>query len=459
MTLATTLDWAEVASWLLAIALHGMAWAVLALGAGLLLRRRALAWQEALLRAALLGGVATGSLQWALGGPVAGMPAIGIATQRVAVVASDVPAPVLAPSHGPAAPATFATAQKPMDAAPPAAAEHSEGALARFAVGSALGTAVLGALGFVLARRRLWQRLHGRVPECDARVLAHAATVARTLGLAQTPHLSRHAALASPVAFGLLRPEICLPERTGELGDDELRALFGHELAHVQRGDAFWLLLGALAQAAFPWQLWLLPLRRRLCEVAELRCDASAARTASPLAVANCLVQVAAWVGAERPPLGALAMAARPSLLRVRVEHALADPGDRRPSRALVAALALLVGVALTAAVPGVRAELPGRGAPAVDVAPLADTGLRTAPVPGAFGPELAELLAMRTALEREAAALRTEFAADRDAATRQLLELLDEKLAAMARASERLEREVARWTNETTSGSARRTR
>jgi len=246
-------------------------------------RRRALAWQEAALRLALLGGLATSALQVAVcGGPLVSWGA------AAAMFAAP---PAAEPFGAPAAPAP----EPPLPAAVAPAFPAGLLLLAVAAAGAAFGCAWL-----LAARAHLRAVLRGRRPETDGRVLAAAVAAADTIGLELLPRLSRATALGSPVTFGLLRAEVCLPGRVDELGAAELRALFCHEFAHIGRGDAGWLWLGALLQALFPWQIWLWPLRRRLSAVAELRCDAAASRCTSPVAVAQCLVQVASWLGARR---------------------------------------------------------------------------------------------------------------------------------------------------------------
>jgi hypothetical protein len=56
-------------------------------------------------------------------------------------------------------------------------------------------------------------------------------------------------ALAAPISFGILRAEVCVPERAlTELAPDELRAMLAHELAHVVRRDPLWLALAGVLE-------------------------------------------------------------------------------------------------------------------------------------------------------------------------------------------------------------------
>jgi beta-lactamase regulating signal transducer with metallopeptidase domain len=300
-------------------------------------------------------------------------------------------------------------------------------------VAAAVGLACLGLGGLLRAQARLRAVLADRQPENDSRVLLTAAAVARQMSLPQTPRLSRSHVLRTPVAFGIGAPEICLPARIGELGDDELRAMLAHELSHLTHRDSLWLWLGALLQALFPWHLPLRLARSRLHHATELRCDALAAETAGGVAVANCLLVVAEWMrGAPAAPAGALAMAARPSSLRRRVEAALAGDGRcrRHPVMALLLATAAIA--TFVAAVPGVRlhrdaapalAEQPAGATPATELQAMA-----------------LELAAEHADLQQQVASLRAEIGAA--AASPELAAMLQEltsRLQALERARTRL--------------------
>ncbi|HEX5749022.1 MAG TPA: M56 family metallopeptidase [Archangium sp.] len=111
----------------------------------------------------------------------------------------------------------------------------------------------------------------------DASLQQAAEVLGRELGLTRVPPLlvSEHA--PSPLALGLLRPEIILPRRALEtLSPLEQRMALAHELAHVRRGDLWLGWVPALAQVA----LFFHPLVRRACReyalAREEACDAAA---------------------------------------------------------------------------------------------------------------------------------------------------------------------------------------
>ncbi len=149
-------------------------------------------------------------------------------------------------------------------------------------------------------------------------------------------------------AFGLLRPEVCVPRRSlTELSRDELRAMLAHELAHIARWDPFWTFFSLTTERlCFVQPLFHLA-RRRLRELAEFQADALAIRwTGDGLALASCLVRVGEWVRHGKPlPTLVGAMAQPSSPLAVRVRNAVdseqtkaIEPIPRTVRRAVLAA-------------------------------------------------------------------------------------------------------------------------
>ena len=110
-------------------------------------------------------------------------------------------------------------------------------------------------------------------PQWSRDVLAHIVGDGRAV-----PDLLVSGWLAQPVAVGLLRPAIILPERFVE---DEprcrLEAALAHERAHFRNRDLWWIALSGLLMPvlfAHPVYWWL---RRRTREDQELLADAAAA--------------------------------------------------------------------------------------------------------------------------------------------------------------------------------------
>jgi beta-lactamase regulating signal transducer with metallopeptidase domain len=339
-----------VADWLCTFALHstcalGGAWAL-----GCLLGRRAVALQEHVLRFALWVALLSSSLQFFLAG---GIWATGLSLPRgpAVVLAESVSLDVAEPM--------FVLSQSA--ALPPSSlsfAASGDVSWSIVVVAAAAAFAVLGLGWLWSAHRRLRHVLAQRQPETDPRVLQTAAEVARSLGLRQSPHVSRSPLLATPIAFGWLRPEICLPTRANGLTDASLRAMLAHEVAHLRRCDPAWMWLAAAMQALFPWQVLLVPVRRRWARLVELRCDAIAAEHSSSTAVARCLLDVAEWLrpGTAQPTM-ALGMAARASSLRERVEAALQPTTVARPERLFAMAWSGLSLAALTVVGPVVQSD------------------------------------------------------------------------------------------------------
>jgi beta-lactamase regulating signal transducer with metallopeptidase domain len=175
-----------------------------------------------------------------------------------------------------------------------------------------------------------------------------AAALARGLAVA-VPELRVSPAIASPLATpggSVLLPVWALP-----LPAAQRQALLVHELSHLARRDPLW----RVGLALWRGLLWPLPLSalvlRRLETLAELECDAAAARALGdgrPLA--ECLAQCLAQRAGSRFPAFAVAMAAPRSPLLQRAERLLEGVSMSAhpiPLRARLAPLAALLVAAL----------------------------------------------------------------------------------------------------------------
>lgn len=328
------------ADWLVTFAIHSTCCLAVATAISFALGNRWSVWQERLLRFSLWAALASTSLQCAfattplplsLRADIAGGNEGGTA----------LPLPVDAPG---------------LEATTPTWSAFLAGwSSAELLISIALALAAVGGLWLLRNQFRLRHVLRSREPETDGRTLAIAADVARSLGLRQSPHVSQSIEIVTPIAFGCVRPEICLPLQARTLDDAELRAMLAHEVAHLRRRDPVWMWFAAGLNALFPWQPLFAVARRRWSHLVELRCDAIAAGESSPTAVARCLLDVADWLKPDyRVPAAALGMAARPSALRQRVEAALHETATGQPHRGWSLGFGGVSLSALTFVAPGV---------------------------------------------------------------------------------------------------------
>jgi beta-lactamase regulating signal transducer with metallopeptidase domain len=142
----------------------------------------------------------------------------------------------------------------------------------------------------------------------DEAVLAKVKLIASKLGLSRTVSVAETHGLTGPIAFGLLRPGISLPEGfsrrfTGEQQD----AMLAHELAHLAARDPFWHALADATTAMLWWHplVWLA--KRELRVASEGVADeASLVVENGPQVLAECLVELggrltsarsAGWLG------------------------------------------------------------------------------------------------------------------------------------------------------------------
>ncbi|MDX1503800.1 MAG: M56 family metallopeptidase [Thermoanaerobaculia bacterium] len=339
-----------ILAWLLTYLVHSTVLLGAAWWAASRLGPRRLGTQERLWRLALVGALATAAVQVAGGGALAvGAPIESAAPAGIAPVAVGIAPAVARPAElPPALGGGSVTEARVLPGGPPA-----DVVLA----GLWLVGAALLALRLAAAERRLCRRLADRRPVDRGTAHALFQRLVAPLAGAARMRLSATGRLEVPIARGLRRPEVCLPRRVErELTPEQQESVLAHEVAHLARRDPGWRLLYRLVEAA----LFLQPLnrvaRRRLEELAEVRCDDWAvARTGRPLTLARCLTRVADWTLEAKAPLAAPAMATRNSRLSVRVRRLVERPETREEAAAsrwlTAAALAVLVATALL--VPG----------------------------------------------------------------------------------------------------------
>ena len=187
--------------------------------------------------------------------------------------------------------------------------------------------------------------------------------IAERIGLTRPVRLLKGRAGSMPMAWGLLRPVVLLPEEAETWPDVQRRAVLTHELAHVKRHDC---LTQALAHAACA-VYWFHPLAwvaaRRLRVERERACDDLVLRTGSNGPdYADHLLRLARSVGASGQPAWAAVAMARPSQLEGRL-LAILDPsldrgGPSRRNAVLTVAVAALLAVSLAGLEPWARPAL-----------------------------------------------------------------------------------------------------
>ncbi|WP_309896286.1 M56 family metallopeptidase [Archangium sp.] len=181
----------------------------------------------------------------------------------------------------------------------------------------------------------------------DATLQQEAVELGEELGLTRIPPLLVSENAVSPLALGLLRPEVILPRRALEtLSPQEQRMALAHELAHVRRGDLWLGWVPTLAQAVFFFH----PLVRRACReyalAREEACDAAAlqATGAAPREYGRLLL----LFGVARAPAAAAAPGASSHLAALKRRIAMLEHADteskhpRRWSRWALGGLALM---------------------------------------------------------------------------------------------------------------------
>lgn len=211
-----------------------------------------------------------------------------------------------------------------------------------WASGVLIGLSRLG-LGFLRLGRL---RASARPLDLDgyADVLDQARSALR---LAELPPIAASAIVSGPVAMGVLRPQVVLPEGIASaLSPGQLRDVIIHECAHVVRGDMVVGLLQRLGAVVYWPHLFVHYMNLRLAVAREESCDNFVLQHGDPCAYARTLLELS-----ERPRLGARAVAGVELMsvhwnLRDRIaglldpNRSLAIRPDRRASALVALALA-----------------------------------------------------------------------------------------------------------------------
>lgn len=253
-----------VGSWFGTFAVHST---LLLLAVWFLLRfvRCDTAREEILWRVALFAGVVTASVQRGFGIPIVpgwnvdfGIVATGVAATG-ATATGVLPAGVILPA-GFAAPAT-ATITDPGSLAAGLSRVMPGTGLSAPGIALGLGIALylLVLIGLVTWRLRGWwafhRRIRRRVPVYDTGLLRILVELLRAAGIDRPVRLSVSDTLHSPVAFGFMGLEICLPTAViTQMDAGRHRCVLAHEIAHLRAGDPRWLVAYELWTCVFFFQ-------------------------------------------------------------------------------------------------------------------------------------------------------------------------------------------------------------
>lgn len=126
--------------------------------------------------------------------------------------------------------------------------------------------------------------------------------------------------IKGPVAAGVIRPVVFVPEEWNDWSDETRSIVLNHELAHHRRRDPLWRWIAGIACAVNggnPLVIWMV---RRLTVQCEFACDAVVLQNGvAPRAYAHLLCDLAG----DRPPSGPVLAMAASSTLESRVRRML----------------------------------------------------------------------------------------------------------------------------------------
>lgn len=152
-------------------------------------------------------------------------------------------------------------------------------------------------------------------------------TLKEAAGVRRSVRLATSSQFGEPVAFGLMCWTVLIPKQLdSRLSREEATALLLHELAHLVRGDVYWLHFGRLLSTCFVFQPLNVMARRQWQLEAEFQCDDWAIeRSVQPVVLARSLTTVAEWRTQRPSQAGVLAAGGDRCHVSARVERLLSD--------------------------------------------------------------------------------------------------------------------------------------
>ena len=267
----------------------------------------------------------------------------------------------MGPADSAAARASLASSELPQRAANPGGISKAPRATSRPASGAivlisllamAASAILVGALRYATQFYSLRRKLAGASEMTEGAARRLLDDLLRYVPRGRSVTLLASPGCSEPMAFGLFRWTIVLPVRAEcELTQDELRSLLAHELAHLVRGDAWWLLASRFVCALGGFQPLNHLARREWQRAAEFLCDAWAvSRTGNRLALARCLTEVAGWRWQQADCAATLAATGRRNGLADRIETLIHNEptidlrADRKARLHLTWMMALVLG-------------------------------------------------------------------------------------------------------------------
>jgi beta-lactamase regulating signal transducer with metallopeptidase domain/predicted nucleic acid-binding Zn-ribbon protein len=248
-----------------------------------------------------------------------------------------------------------------------------------------LAGAVAAVAALCVSLLRVWWLARASDDLGDPAWRASADALAARLGLRRPARLLVNARVSTPMAGGVWRPVIFLPESARSWSADRRDIVLAHEMVHAARRDPLRHIAARLAVALY----WFHPLAwiaaRQASLAREQACDAAVVALGTrPSDYARILLDFAETLRPSRTPLAAMPMVER-SLLEKRLMAILTD--DLRPAarrRLLLPALLVpVLTLALASAQPAAHtpsAPAPSVEAPEPGALPVADAGATIVP-------------------------------------------------------------------------------